>query len=279
VNKLKILLTLALAAASIAGDCAAQAKQSFYTRFRSHNAALTALQPTWMGPLIQSDARLSQALRISASSSYWSTHTISYGNNHGLSIIALRRFQIDLDPPSYFRNHSPALKDGFGNAGTQVKFRIASGNAEHGDFALTAILYRSFTPRSYQNDMLTGAYYPKLAAGKAFGRFNVQSTLDGLLPTGKIAEQGRTIDWNMTGQAHLAAPLWFDVENNATFNFAGEYDGKTQNFVTPAAFYLVRRKDWDPTHPVVIFNTGMQIATSRFHCYNHNLVSEMRIVF
>lgn len=167
------------------GACAAQAQQSFYARFRANNETMTALQPTWMGPLMQSDARISQALRISTSNSYWPTQTISYGNNHGLSIIALHRFQIDFDPPSYFRNHSPTLKDGFGNAGTQVKYRIASGNAEHGDFAVTAILYRSFTPGSYQNEMLTGAYFPKLAAGKAFGRFNVQSTLEGLLPTEK----------------------------------------------------------------------------------------------
>ncbi len=130
-----------------------------------------------------------------------------------------------------------------------------------------------------QNNVLTAVNFPKLAAGKAFGRFNVQSTLGGVLPTDKIAEQGRAIEWNATAQVHPNAHVWLDMENNATLNYGGAHDGKTQNFVTPAAFYMVRRKDWGPEHAVVVFNCGMQIATSRFYLYNHNLVSEMRILF
>ena len=52
-----------------------------------------------------------------------------------------------------------------------------------------------------------------------------------------------------------------------------------QNFVTPAAFYVVRPKEWTPTHPFLIFDAGMQIATSGFHTYNHNLIAEMRVLF
>jgi hypothetical protein len=52
-----------------------------------------------------------------------------------------------------------------------------------------------------------------------------------------------------------------------------------QNFVTPAAFYVVRKKDWKPAHPFFIFDSGMQIATSGFHTYNHNLIWEMRTLF
>ena len=52
-----------------------------------------------------------------------------------------------------------------------------------------------------------------------------------------------------------------------------------QNFVTPAVFYVVRPKEWQPTHPFLIFDCGIQIATSGFHTYNHNLISEMRVLF
>jgi hypothetical protein len=271
---------LALVAAVLAGACVACAQQSFYERFRAHNASMTAVQPAWMGPLIQSDARLSQALRLSYSNSYApGMQVMSYGNNHGVSMIALRRFQFDYDPPSYFRNHSATLKDGFGNSQVQVKGRIASGNAEHGDFALTAILDRSFTPGSYENQAPTGAYVPKLAAGKGFGRFNVQSLLDGVLPTGKVSAQGRAIEWNLTAQAHPRPQLWFDIENNATFLIGGPFAGQRQNFITPAAFYMIRRKQWGPAHSVVVINGGMQIATSSFHFYNHNLIAEARILF
>jgi hypothetical protein len=279
VNKFKNILCLALGAAVAFGAIAAPAQQSFYERFRAHNTAMTALQPSWMGPLIQSDSRLSQAVRLSVSNSYAPTQTVNYGNGHGLAVMAGNRFQFDYMQPAYIQNNSAKLKDGFGNTEVQIKYRIASGNAEHGNYMLSAILTRSFTPGSSEVGALTGSYYPKLAAGKAWGLFNVQTLLNGCLPTGKVTAQGRAIEWNTTTQIHPNGHWWMDVENNAAFMKGGSFDGKMQNFITPAAFYMVRRKDWKPTHAAVIFNAGMQIATSGFHFYNHNLISEMRILF
>jgi hypothetical protein len=281
VNIFRTLSFLALTAACVAGACAAQAQQTAYEQFRGHNAAMKAVQPSWMAPLIQTDCRLSQAVRVSYSNAYVpGAQIMSYGNGHGVSVLALRRFQFDFDPPAFFRNHSAALKDGFGNAGVQLKYRIASGNEEHGNYALTAVLYRNFTPGSSQNGMLTGIYDPKIAVGKGFGRwFDMQTTLSGMLPTGKVALQGRAVEWNVTAQVHPDPHWWVDVENNATFNRGGPFDGATQNFLTPAAFYLIRRKDWAPTHPIMVIDGGMQIATSQFRLYNHNLIAETRILF
>lgn len=273
------ILTALLAAATLYCGLRAGAQLS-YQQFRSHNTAMTDVQPTWMGPLIQSDARLSQSVRISvADANAPGEQIISYGNNHGISMIADRRFQFDFDPPSFFRNHSAAFPDGFGNAGAQVKYRIASGNAQHGNFAIAAINFHGFAPRAIQNAMLSAYDCPKIATGIARGRFNVQSTLGGVLPWGKIATQGRAIEWNATSQVHPSAHTWFDIEDNAAFNFGGRFDGKTQNFVTPAAFYMVRRGQWEMTHPVFVFGGGMQIATSAFHLYDHNWISEVRMLF
>jgi hypothetical protein len=258
--------------------CSAQ--QSFYERLRGNNASMSEVQPTWMGPLIQTDGRLGQALRFSVSNANFSgTRTLNYGNGKGISMIAGNRFQIDLDPPSYFRNHSSTQKDGFGNAGTQVKYRIASGNAAHGNYAVSAVLYHGFAPRAYQNLMLTSIYVPSIAAGKSFGRFAVLENIGGLLPTGKIAERGRVIEWHTTAQMHLSKYSWVDVENNATFFKAGPFDGKSQNMITPAAFYMIRRKERKPQHASFAIATGMQIATSGFHFYNHNLVTELRVMY
>jgi len=280
VNALKTISSLALAAALAAGACAASAQQSFYGQFRAHNADMTAVQPSWMGPLIQPDARLAQAARFSvANQRAPGEHIFIYGGNHGISTIIGNRVQWDLDPPSYFRNHSAAFKDGFGNAATQLKYRIASGNAEHGNFALTAITSYGFAPRAYENFMLTSYFDPKIAAGIARGRFNVQSTIGGLLPTGKIETQGRLIEWNVTAQVHPTARMWFDVENNAAFVKGSIYDGKTQNFITPAAFYMVRRGNTETRHSILVLDAGMQIATSHFSFYNHNLITEARILF
>ncbi len=247
---------------------------------RSNNTSMTEVQPTWMGPLIQSDGRLGQAVRISVSNADFSgTRTLNYGNGKGISMIVNRRFQIDLDPPSFFRNHNSTHADGFGNAGTQIKYRIASGNAAHGNYAISAVLYHAFGPRVEQNLMLSSFYCPSIAAGKAFGRFAVLENIGGLLPTDKIAQQGRAIEWNSTAQMHVTKYAWMDIEDNAIFFHAGPLDGKPQNLITPAAFYMIRRKEWKPEHASIVFAGGMQIATSGYHYVNHNLITEMRLIF
>jgi len=271
---------LALAAACPALPVIASAQDSYYQSLRANNASMTEVQPTWMGPLIQSDGRLGQSLRFSVSNANFSgTRTLNYGNGHGVSMIVDRRFQIDLDPPSFFRNHSSAHPDGFGNAATQIKYRIASGNAAHGNYAISAVLFHAFGPRVEQNLMLSQFYCPSIAAGKGFGRFAVLETIGGLLPTEKIWLQGRAIEWNSTAQMHVTKYTWMDVEDNAIFFHAGPLDGKTQNMMTPAAFYMIRHPEWKPEHASVVFATGMQIATSGYHFVNHNLITEMRLTF
>jgi hypothetical protein len=187
--------------------------------------------------------------------------------------------QFNVMAPPYIQNNSPALKDGFGDPMFELKYRIASGNAAHGNFALTAMLAETLPTGSYQNGARTAVYYPNLAAGKMWGRFNVQSTLGAMMPTGKIAAQGRQINWNTTAQVLVGSRLWADLEDNITYNIGGPISGKTENFLTPAAFYVLRRQAWAPTHLVVAAGGGMQVATSAFHTYNHNLIPEVRILF
>lgn len=279
-NLLKIKFPLALAIVCATCTCAASAQQSFYERIRGNNASMTEVQPTWMGALIQSDGRLGQALRFSVSNvSFSGARTLNYGNGHGISMIVQKRYQLDFDPPSFFRNHSSTSKDGFGNAGAQVKYRIASGNAQHGNFAVSAVLFHGFAPRAYQNLALSSFYVPSIAAGKAFGRFAFLQNLGGFLPTGKINQQGRAIEWHSTAQLHTSVHTWFDIENNATYFHGGQLDGKMQNFITPAAFYMIRRKQWKPEHAAFVVACGMQTATSGFHFYNHNLITEVRVTY
>ncbi|MGD0730657.1 MAG: hypothetical protein ABR956_05290 [Terracidiphilus sp.] len=276
-NRVQILSALALAAFA----CGAQAQQSSYERFRAHNAAMTALQPAIVTPLVEADPRLIQYLRASFSNGYTAagTQTTSYGNGRGAGVIAGNRFEFDYLPPSYTQHNSATEKDGFGDTSTVVKARIASGNAEHGNFDVAATVSHSFATGSNKNGALTDAWAPTLAGCYAFRQFNAQSSLGGTMPTGKIAAQGRTIAWNALAQAHLSRHVWLEVENNASFYFEGSHNGKMQNFITPAAFLVVRRKQWEPAHAYVIFDSGMQIATSGFHTCNHNLISEMRILF
>jgi hypothetical protein len=265
----------------LAGASAAPAQQTFWERVTAHNTSMAKLQPSFITPIMGADPRLIQYARASFSKEYTEarTETVNYGNARGIGLVAGNRFEFDYVPPPYIQHNSTAV-DGFGDMSTLVKYRIASGNAQHGNFDIAAMVSHSFATGSASNGGKTDCYTPTLAGGYAFHRsFDVISSLGGSMPTGKIAAQGRSIVWNTEAQAHASKHVWFEVENNATFYFAGSHDGKMQNFVLPGAFYVVKKSSWKPTHPFMIFDSGMQIATSGFHTYNHNLITEARVLF
>jgi len=238
------------------------------------------VQPAMVTPLVGTDPRLIQYVRLSFSNEYTTigTQTTNYGNGRGAGVIAANRFEFDWMIPPYIQHNSSAA-DGFGDTSLSAKYRIASGDAKHGNFEISSLLSHCFATGSHKNGALTDSFTPTVAAVRDFGRFAFISSASGVLPTGKIAAQGRTVNWHEVAQMHAAKHVWFEVENNASYYFAGSHDGKMQNFVTPSAFYVLRRKDWKPTHSVAVFACGMQIATSGFHTYNHNLISEVRILF
>jgi hypothetical protein len=241
---------------------------------------MTALQPSWPTPVVESDPRLVQYYRFAFSNQYTptGTETVNYGNNRGGGIIAWNRIETDWLPPSYIQHHSSA-PDGFGDTAVLLKYRIASANAEHGNYIATAFLNHTIATSAH-NGALTDSWNPAFAGGVGFLRhFDAETSLGGTLPTGKIATQGRSIVWNALAQNHVSRPFWLEIGNNATFYFAGSHDGKMQNFVTPATYYVFKRPEWQPEHPYLVFAGGMQIATSAFHTYNHNLIAEMRILF
>ncbi len=279
-NKSFRIASLAVCLLLLADASAILAQQSFGQRFTQHNASMTALQPPLITPLVAPDPRLVQYAKLSFANQYTSTgtQTVNYGNSRGIGVIGGNRYEFDFIPPPYIQHNSSAI-DGFGDTAASIKYRIASGNAERGNFEITALLNHTFATGSHKNGAATDSYGPALAGAKAFRRMDVVSSLGGTLPTGKIAAQGRCMAWNSLAQVHAAKPLWFELENNASFYFAGSHDGKMQNFLTPAAFYVVRPKSWKPAHPFFILDSGMQIATSGFHTYNHNLISELRILF
>lgn len=276
-TRLRFIAALPLLAA-MAG--AQQAQPTYWQRFSAHNAEMTQVQPAMITPLVAADPRLIQYARFSFSNEYTATgtQTTNYGNTRGAGMIAFRRFEFDAVPPPYIQ-HNGAGADGFGDASFGGKVRIASGNAEHSNFDVAACLSHSFASGSHSNGALTDTWTGTLVGEKSFGRFAGLSALGGTLPTGKIAAQGRTIAWNSAVQARASRHVWVEVENNSTFYFAGAHDGRMQNFVTPAAFYVLRGEEWASAHPYAVFACGMQIATSQLHTYNHNVIAEVRVLF
>jgi hypothetical protein len=263
-----------------AGSWRLSAQQTFVERLTAHNRTMSARQPSFITPLVGTDARLVQYTKFSVSHQYTSTgtETVNYGNGRGTGIIVGNRFEFDFMAPLYIQ-HNGAADDGFGDTAVLAKYRIASANREGGNYDVAFALGHCFATGSHKNGASTDSFAPTLAAGYAFHRVDVISSLGGTLPTGKIATQGRAIAWNTVSQAHLKPHVWFEVGNNATYLLGGSHDGKMQNFITPAAFYIIRGKNWKSTTPTFIVDGGMQIATSGFHAYNHNLITELRTLF
>src|SRR4029078_4833339 len=248
------------------------AQQTYAERFTPHNRSMSSKQPAFITPLVTADPRIVQYTKFSVSHQYTSARTenVNYAKERGTGIIVGDRFEFDFMAPPYIQ-HNSAAEDGFGDTAVLAKYRIASASKEGGNYDVSFALSHCFATGSHKNGARTDSFGPTLAAGYAFHRFDVISSLGGPLPTGKIAAQGRAIAWNTISQAHIKPHVWFEVENNATFFAGGSHDGKMQNFITPAAFYIIRGKNWKPTHPTYIIDGGMQIATSGFHIYNHNL--------
>ena len=270
-----------LVALSLCSSCAASAQQTFGQRFLGHNAAMARIQPAWPTPVIAPDPRLGQYYRLSVSSAYApsGTHTMDYGNSKGFGVIVPGRLEFDAFLPGYMQHHSSAA-DGFGDFAAMMKVRLASRVAERGSYVAGFALVRTFPTGSDSNGAMSGAWIPSLAGGVGVTRrIDVEASLGGVLPTGKIEEQGRAVLWNVLAQAHTSRNTWFEFEDNATHFHGGPHNGRMQNFLTPAEFLFLRSSQWGPAHPFFIVDAAMQIATSAFHLYNHNLILETRFVF
>lgn len=244
-----------------------------------HMAAETqSRQPDWLSPLATTSGRLKNELRydIWDQPSTLGNRTYQFGGNKGLEFISSSRTQILLGVPTYTLVSPTGPPGGFGDLPLQLKFRIASAERSEGNYLLTFILAATAPTGSHRYGAGDGAVTPTIAAGKGFGRFDVQSTFAANLPTGNTTKLGRQLQWNTAFQYRAAWKLWPELEVNSTFYKTGPHAGNEQVFLTPGlGFGRVRlRKGFR-------FSTaaGMQIAVTRFHTYDHRWMFSERLSF
>jgi hypothetical protein len=210
------------------------------------------------------------------------TITWNYDNSKGLNVIPWANTEIAFNLPPYLQHNSTAI-DGFGDVSFLGKYRIASGNAHHGSYTLSAWVLATIPTGSYKNGSTDASVAPTIGGGKGWGSFDVQSTVGATLPTGNpaITASGRPVAWNTVAQYRIHKLFWPELESNATFYKGGTNDGKTQEFLTPGI--IVGKCALHPADPKaragLAFGAGMQIATSHFHSFNHGLVLTARWVF
>lgn len=244
-----------------------------------HMAAETqANQPDWLSPLATTSGRLKQEFRydIWDQPSAMGNRTYQFGGNKGLEFITSSRTQILLGVPTYTLVSPSGPPGGVGDLPLQLKFRIASAERSEGNYLLTFILAATAPTGSHRYGAGDGMVTPTIAAGKGFGKFDVQSTIGANLPTGNTTKLGRQLQWNTAFQYQAAWKLWPELEMNSTFYKTGPHSGETQAFLTPGlGFGRVRLRRG------LRFSSagGMQIAVTRFHTYDHRWMFSERLSF
>jgi len=238
-------------------------------------------QPAWPVPVVTASSGLVQLFRTDIVRQITSagTTTWNYGNSKGLNIVPWYNVELDLAVPPYIQHNSSA-QDGFGDFSMLLKYRILAANEEHGAYAISVSLSGSIPTGSYKNGSTDGSLTPTVHAGKGFGRFDVQSSLGAVLPTGHTDQIGRPLNWNVVAQYRIGKVFWPEIENNATFFHGGSNDGRVQNFITPGLMVSKIKLRSNPRDRLaLIFGAGMQIATSHFHTFNHGLILTARLTF
>jgi len=233
-------------------------------------------QPDWVTPLITSSANLEEATIYDTSRKLQSNGTdlVTAGGPRGIQFVPFGRLQVTIGATPYLAHNDPRVRDGFGDTSFAFKYRMASGNAEHGGFAFSGQIGASIPTGSHQNGQPSAILTPTLLGEKGWGNFNIQSTFGFSLPLGDAQTNGRQFTSNTAFQSHLFRVFYPELETNALGYWGGKNDGQRQVLFTPGL--LVGR------FPVarsagITFGIGMQVAATRDHAYNHNLIFSIRI--
>ena len=266
------------------GSTGAGAPSGFVNKWLARTSATQAKQPAWAVPVVTTYTGLIQVVRFDFYRQVAPalTPTWNVDGSKGVNIVPWANTELAVNLPPYIQHHSSA-KDGAGDMSFLGKYRIATGNAKHGNYNLSAWVLATIPTGSHKNGSTDASIAPSVGGGKGWGNFDVQTSIGATLPTGNPATttSGRPVAWNTVAQYRVAKIFWPELESNATFFKGGTNDGKTQEFITPGL--IIGKCGLHPSDPKsrpgLAFGGGMQIATSHFHTYNHAMLLTARLVF
>lgn len=239
-------------------------------------------QPAWAVPVFTPSSGLVQLIRFDAIRQYTPTHTTTWNfdGGKGFNFIPWNKTELDINLPPFIQHDTPGVVDGPGDFSLLLKYRLRSGNEEHGKYAISAAIQGTAPTGSYKNGSSDGTIAPTLFLGKGFKSFDVQSAASESLPTGHTSVLGRPIAWNTAFQEKVMKMLWPEVEINSTFMRGGPHDGKIQTLVSPGfEVSKIALTSNERSRLAVVFGVGEQIATTHYHAYNHELSFTSRLVF
>jgi hypothetical protein len=281
---LLLLASLPVFAQDAPAATPAPASGNFYARWSAQTNAVQSKQPAWAVPLATTYTGLFQVIRIDIVRQIAPAGTLTWNidNSKCVSFITPGNLEFDIDLPPYIKHNTTAV-DGWGDFSFLAKYRLASGNAKHGNYDLSFWVLTTVPTGQAKNGSTNASVQPNLGGGKGFGNFDVVSTIGATLPTGSPANNtsGRPILWNTAAQYKIGKLFWPELESNAIYFKDGANQGKVQEFITPGIIIgKCGLHPGDPkSRPGLAFGGGMQIATSHFHSYNHSLILTARWIY
>lgn len=235
-------------------------------------------QPHWVTPIVTVTPRLEQEYRYDQffESAANGVAVNSFGGAKGLELIPQQNIETIIGVPAYLNRNFPRNTDGFSDWPFLVKLRLLSADEDDGNYIVTAFMGFSVPTGSEVNGAGHGLFTPTLAGGKGFGDFDIQSTLGVTFSDGGLDRLGAPVQWNTTFQYHFWKYFWPEFETNYTWQSYGEETGHNVLFLMPGI--LIGRI---PIHNRIglTFGGGYQIAVTKYHPYNHNLILTARIPF
>jgi hypothetical protein len=259
----------------LALDSSAFAQDDGSPRWLVRASITRAKQPDWLTPLITASANLEEAViyDISRKIPTNGIPVVTAGSNRGIQFVPFGALQITFAATPYEFHNNTRVKNGFGDTQFGFKYRLASSNIEHKNFAISIAAGISVPTGSYQNGQHSGTLIPTVLGEKGWGPFNVQSTIGIQIPVSDTYLTGQLYISNTAFQCRLKK-LWPELEVNAMGYKGGPLKGKKQTFLTPGLF--VGRFPLNRNMGLT-FGVGMQIATSSYHAYNHSLIFSVRL--
>jgi hypothetical protein len=192
--------------------------------------AIKAEQPRWMTPLVTVTPRLDQEFRYDIR---WlrDPDSTNFGFGKGIELIPVARLQVSVSVPPYVTHDGSATLNGFGDVALLAKLRLWSSPESARNGVVTVFFGATLPTGTVPNGTGTTVLTPTLAAGKGWGRFDVQSTL---ALTAPLNGAEKTTAWNTALQLHVGDYLWPELEMNSTWFLTL---GLEQTFITPGLIF------------------------------------------
>lgn len=212
--------------------------EDYFAHWFERVDATTAAQPNWAAPLTTVTPLLKEFVMYGQAFQTLPNDarvTVYDGGMPavGVHLIPTYTNEVYIGAPPYQVRTGKKPAEGLGDLPFfLVKTRLASGNAENGDYVVTA--YLSGQAPIGSDPFTTNAYYitPTIGAGKGFGDFNIQANIGTPWPTSNYDKLGTQLVANVALQYHLFEYFWPEIEFNYTHWINGPRSGLNQLFVT-----------------------------------------------